>query len=750
MKPNEHPSEEVWNPSTGPHAATPELDDPRVIEALEEYLAAVEDGATPDRKEFLRRYADVADALAECLDGLHALHEVSSSRNAVPASPLPGTPVSESAPGTPLGDYRILREIGRGGMGVVYEAEQMSLGRRVALKVLPFAAALDARQLQRFKNEAQAAAHLHHTNIVPVYGIGVDRGVHFYAMQLIEGQNLASVLESLRRSERRNGELGNTKEDPPSARSSILPPSALRYPAPDTTPVLATEISTRRSGRSTEFFRTAARMTAEAAEALEYAHSVGVVHRDIKPANLLIDGRGHVWITDFGLAQFHADAGLTQSGDLLGTLRYMSPEQAGGRRVLIDHRTDVYSLGATLYEMLTLRPIFDGADRQALLRQILNDEPVPPRSLDRAIPPELETIVLKAVAKSPTDRYASSQEFADDLHRFLEDRPIRARRPSLLENATKWARRHRAVVVSAVVALLLCVAGLSVATLLTARAYERERQKAEEAAEQRARAEESFRQARQAVDQFAAVTEDELAGNPFLEGARRRLLEVALAYYRDFINQRQADPTLRAELQASRDKVETILRELTTLIGAGQYALLHQKPVQEELALTEEQRTALARIEQRWRDAYHEAGGLAPSEWERRRLDLARDQEVEVARLLTPTQFQRFRQIALQQRGPLAFSDPEVVAALQLTTEQKKRIREIQEETNAGFTRFGPPDRRPRPPDRPPEQWAEDWKRARERMLVLLTPSQRRQWDELTGEPFTGLLRPGFRPFGPR
>jgi eukaryotic-like serine/threonine-protein kinase len=454
MRPNER---QQPRPLVPPPA--PDLDDPRVVEALEEYLAAVEEGQAPNRQTFLARHPEIAAALAECLDGLEALHEASSSSHPSGRGQAASSPLMEGALGTPLGDFRIIREVGRGGMGVVYEAEQMSLGRRVALKVLPFASALDARQLQRFKNEAQAAAQLHHPHIVPVYGVGVERGVHYYAMQLIDGQNLAALVAELRG--------GTAPRDsgspaPRTADASTGPyPSAPRPPDSPPTPsrtVLGMQLSTLRSGRSGDFFRTVARLVAQAAEALDYAHEQGVVHRDIKPANLLVDGRGEVWITDFGLAQFQADASLTQTGDLLGTLRYMSPEQAGGQRVLIDHRTDVYSLGATLYELLTLRPIFDGADRQTLLQQIANEEPRPPRAVDRSLPPELETIVLKAVAKAPADRYATARDFGDDPQRFLRHEPIRARRATLAQVARKWLRRHPAVPVTGSVLLLLLTA----------------------------------------------------------------------------------------------------------------------------------------------------------------------------------------------------------------------------------------------------------------------------------------------------
>jgi tetratricopeptide (TPR) repeat protein len=192
----------------------------------------------------------------------------------------------------------------------------------------------------------------------------------------------------------------------------------------------------------------------QAAEALEHAHQLGVIHRDIKPGNLLVDSRGNLWITDFGLAHCQSQASLTMTGDLVGTLRYMSPEQALARRVVVDHRTDVYSLGATLYELLTLELAFSGTDRQELLRQIAFEEPRPLRKISKAIPAELETIVLKAMEKNPAERYGTAQELADDLERWLKDEPIRARRPTMVTRVRKWSRRHKPVVAGLAVALL--------------------------------------------------------------------------------------------------------------------------------------------------------------------------------------------------------------------------------------------------------------------------------------------------------
>ena len=302
-------------------------------------------------------------------------------------------------------------------MGIVYEARQLSLGgRRVAVKILPAAAALDPRQMRRFQVEVQAAACLDHEHIVPVYSVGHERGVPFYVMRLIEGRSLAQIIRELRRVDghetgrrgdgrldraRRNGDdagrrarLGTARpgggrrgrrnvdrgrRDPDDARGDAA--SIFRA------------LSARRrhdiklgQGSSTcdrAYFRTVARLGVQAAEALDYAHREGILHRDIKPANLLVDLRGHLWVTDFGLARLRGDSELTRTGDLIGTLRYMSPEQALARRAPVDHRTDVYSLGVTIYEMLTLRPAFGGNDRTQLLRRIAEEEPRPPRRLNR-------------------------------------------------------------------------------------------------------------------------------------------------------------------------------------------------------------------------------------------------------------------------------------------------------------------------------------------------------------------------------
>jgi serine/threonine protein kinase/Flp pilus assembly protein TadD len=416
----------------------------RVFQAVEEYLAALEAGRAPSREEFLGRHADVASRLGEYLDGLELIHRAGSAAGAASGGGAAGDDLSGAEP---LGDFLLVREVGRGGMGVVYEAEQRSLGRRVALKVLPFAATMDPRALKRFQNEARAAASLDHPHIVHVHAVGCERGVHYYAMQFVDGQTLAALIADLRR---RSGRPAPTEDQPTTSHAH-----GEAAPLAETAPRAAA--STERARLDRAHYRRVAELGIQAAEALDHAHQLGILHRDVKPANLLVDGRGGLWVTDFGLAQVQSDARLTMTGDLVGTLRYMSPEQALAQRVVIDHRTDVYSLGATLYELLTLEPAFAGNDRQELLRLIAFEEPKAPRRLDKAIPAELETIVLKAMEKNPAERYAAANELADDLRRWLADEPIRAQRAGVLRRLGKWSRRHRAAVVATVTVLALAL-----------------------------------------------------------------------------------------------------------------------------------------------------------------------------------------------------------------------------------------------------------------------------------------------------
>ena len=681
----------------------------RLNEVLLAYVEARQAGQEPDRQHLLALHPD----LRADLEAFFASHDV-VERLARPlrAAARPPADVGE------LGDFRLLREIGRGGMGVVYEAEQVSLRRRVALKVLPFAAALDPRAVQRFKNEALAAAHLGHDHIVPVHAVGCERGVHFYAMQFIEGQSLACLIDQRQDAAGRESTVDMAVDRPTG-------PSLRDLPAPS-------------------FYRAIAELGRQAALALEHAHQMGIVHRDVKPSNLLLDFRGHLWVTDFGLAQINGDAGLTMTGEMLGTLRYASPEQALARRGLVDQRSDVYSLGATLYELLTLRPLFDGRDRNELLRQIAHNDPPPPRSLVPAIPGELETIVLKALRKEPAERYASAVELADDLARFLDNRPIRARRPTVADHLRKWARRHPSLLAASVVVLLLLSAGSLLGVVLirgeqartrveqqkAEAAYLRERQRAEEA-------EVRLRLARRSVDELIQVSEEELADLPGMAGVRSRLLRSALAYYQEFIEQRRDDPDARAELIDTRARVEKILADLAVLHAASKLYLLCQQSVLGDLGLTIGQRAKMkaltARVGKEWFDSLGDVGKLAPAERRRRATAQARVNEAAVNAILTPAQQARLRQIGLQAEGVGAFREPEVVAALSLTPQQRERLRTIEEGALLAWMR-------PMAPGKP----------AGEQALEVLSGEQTRQWRLLTGKPLKGLVNPFAPVLGPR
>ncbi len=657
-----------------------------VMLALREYQAALDAGKKLDRKAFISRFPDISDELNECLDGLDYLMA------AAPGLSAPGT--NPAKPDSVLGDFRLVREIGRGGMGVVYEAVQISLDRRVALKVLPVAATFDARQLKRFENEARAAAGLHHTHIVPVFGVGCDRGVPYYAMQLINGHPLSEVISDLRKAPRRGQPSVETADD-----------------------LVAL---TRQSLDSSAFFRTVAMIGVQAADALDYAHQMGVVHRDVKPANLILDGRDHIWVTDFGLARIQAAPGATPLGDVVGTLRYMSPEQAAGDPA-IDPRGDVYSLGATLYELLTLRPAFPGADRAQYLRQLVDDDPIPPRAINRAVPVELETIVLKAMAKSPADRYQTAKELADDLRRYLDDRPVLARRPTRWERVRKWARRHPSAFGVLLVALLLGVVGFAVSTALIARAHAHERKRAEEA-------EERLRLARRAVDDMLQFSEEELTSSSHLRPLRQRLSEVTFDYYQELIELQQDNPAALAELSATRDRVAKILADLAVLRGVGHLHLLTQTAVQDDLRLTIDQKARVAELRKRDTERsgalFRSSHRLPPATRRERFLALARENEAEIAAALTLQQLGRLKQIALQMQGLSAFHEPDVVSELKLSTGQRERIRMI--EFNATL---GPPGPQQRPPQQP-TKWA------MRQVHGVLSPEQRTRWQKMVGESF--------------
>ncbi len=334
-----------------------------------------------------------------------------------------------------LGDYVLKRRLGRGGMGVVYEAWEGSMDRRVALKVLPAAIAADDRAVTRFVREARAAGRLNHPNLVSIYGMGVKEQVPYFAMEYVDGETLAEILLRL-------------KDAPEDAGTPFGPSRA-----------------------DQEYYLRLARAFADAADGLQHAHSKGVIHRDIKPSNLILDKDGRLRILDFGLARLEGQESLTLSGDFLGTPQYMSPEQARRQKVEVDHRTDVYSLGATLYEAISGRPPFQGKDHADTLSRIIADDPVEPRRLNARVPEALGTIVLKCLRKDAGDRYGTAEAMGQDLRRFVRGDAIEARSESAWDYFWRRVWRKRAKVALGAVLAGLCIA---LVLLLAARARERQ------------------------------------------------------------------------------------------------------------------------------------------------------------------------------------------------------------------------------------------------------------------------------------
>ncbi|MCK6445244.1 MAG: protein kinase [Planctomycetes bacterium] len=381
---------------------------------IDEFLQLLDEGLQPDIDEFVKRApAALAARLRE------SCQELASLKRALPLRE------QDIVTGKQLGDFRILRELGHGAMGVVYLALQESLQRLVALKVLPVHLTLLENRVERFRREALAAAKLRHPSIVPIFAVGEERGMHYFAMEYVRGKNLAQELET-QRARKRDERVADSSD--------------------------------RLGSRANGYIGHACEIAARIARALDYAHGQGVIHRDVKPQNILIDENGEPFLVDFGLAKDFELESLSGTGDRAGTPHYMSPEQALARRAKIDHRTDVFSLGVVLYEMLALRRPFEGTTFDEILHEIGTKDPRPVRTLNRDVPRDLAVIVEKALEKDPARRYATAGAFAEDLERFLRHESIIARPPSLFEIGRRKLARHRlavSVVTTAVAALSL-------------------------------------------------------------------------------------------------------------------------------------------------------------------------------------------------------------------------------------------------------------------------------------------------------
>lgn len=402
-----------------------------------------------------------------------------------------------------LGDFEIVRQIGRGGMGVVFEAVQQSLGRKVALKVLPKSLLSDEEQLRRFEREARMAGSLHHTNIVPVFGVGDDQGFHYYVMQRIEGRGLDRLLaDSLKLTPKQTAWLGQ-----------------------------------------------------QAAAALAYAHDQNVLHRDIKPANVIVDQELNLWVADFGVAKAIEAEAVTKTGDVVGTLRYMAPEQIVGNS---DVRSDIYSLGVTLYEVLAGRPAVDDASiREALVARRPAPKPPSLRQLNPAVPRDLETILDTAMSIDPRYRYQHARDLELDLQRFLDGEPISVRPLSMIEKSSRWAKRNPAVAALSAFSFLL----LASIAVVSSYGFVQVQQSLGREQSARESAEETAEMASNALNQiFARFTADsgvhessvEFTSTPALSAEAAEMLEELLHYYDAFADRTDSGDELKQATKQAR------------------------------------------------------------------------------------------------------------------------------------------------------------------------------------------------------
>lgn len=539
-----------------------------------EYMEQLRQGQRPDIEDYAARFPALAKDIRDLFPTIAATERLKARQ----AQSSGGRATLGPSQPERLGDFRLIREIGRGGMGVVFEAEQESLGRRVAVKVLPRQVLLDEKHLKRFEREARISANLHHTNIVEVFGVGEQDGFHYYVMQYIRGVGLDLMIprlaSALRIQDNTQGQSTKGTQAPTCTPQAEIAGDVLGH--------LLGPI--RAAGTvGNHYWNSVARIALQAAEALGYAHSQGVLHRDIKPANLLLDPHGTVWLADFGLAKAAQSEEISVSRDVVGTLRYMAPEQFRGHT---DQRSDIYSLGLTLYELLALRPAYDETDQSRLIHRITQGPPPsPPSSSGLGVPRDLETILLKSVNSESSHRYSSAQEMADDLRCFLEDRPIQARRVGSVERLARWCRRNKGVAGLAGSTLLLLVMVAAVASI----GYLRTKKALDGEAIQRAKAEATASLAIEALDRMferysparmRVVPQSPVGGtqgdamsipsSPVLSREAAALLEEMLPFYDRLARQTGNSEKLSFETAEANRRVGAIRRRLGQMDEAVQ------------------------------------------------------------------------------------------------------------------------------------------------------------------------------------
>ncbi len=493
----------------------------------EDFLARYRRGERPSISEYARQFPDVAGEVADVIQVLLLMENLGAEQaesNENDVGPLPKQ----------LGEYRIVRELGRGGMGVVYEAVQEELGRHVALKVLPSAALLKPSNLERFRREAMAAARLHHSSIIPVFGVGAQDGIQFYAMQHIQGQGLDAVLKQVRQQRTEVSSQETLQDRQVSTQQSTISGHSSRH----------------------DYALAVARIGHQMADALAHAHSQGVLHRDIKPGNILLDQEGRAWLSDFGLAQFDTGDQLTGTGEIVGTLRYMAPERFNRAG---DPRSDIYSLGVTLYEMITLLPAFQELDRTKLIHQILKEDPIAPRKIDPSLPRDLETIILKAITREPEQRYHTAQKLAEDLDRFLTDRPVTARRLRWWERSSRWVLRNPLVASCSMAFVVFLIAALLTTYTLWQRAASSDvNARRHLAAEHR-----NLNLAISAVEQFSTKVSNDLRMKEHdWRPLRQELLKTAVDFHEQLLELRDNTTVARIDLARAYFTLATLTAEI--------------------------------------------------------------------------------------------------------------------------------------------------------------------------------------------
>ena len=501
----------------------------RLSDLLEQHMTGLESGLQLCVEPNLQDDPEILVAFRDCVSVIEKLHSMASgfpTDEPLEASRRQGSSLNNAnseaseCSSRRLGDFQLHDEIGRGGMGVVYRATQLSLKRIVAIKLLTCANKFDWRQISRFQLEAEAAGSLQHPHIVPVIAVGCELGVHFYAMQFIDGRSMDEIIH------------------------------------------LSKEQSSTESFFKRPDWQTSVLQAIQAAEGLHAAHELGVIHRDVKPSNLIVDQSGKTWVTDFGLARVQSDVSLTQSGDIVGTMKYMSPEQARGDSAIVDGRADVYSLGVTLYEMLTLKPAHDGRDIPTVLRMIDEDAHTSPRTLRPDLPRDLETVILHAMAKNRDDRYETAKAFADDLRHVLAGEPTIARPPTFGDRIARYANKHRRSFAVSLSAGVIALIGFACFTVLLAAEKRISDTNARRAAVNESRALRNEKIARESIERLGSQMAELLSDIPAAAPVRRRLLSETLDYYQRFASDIGHDPSLRKDLAITHGKIGTCQKEL--------------------------------------------------------------------------------------------------------------------------------------------------------------------------------------------